>query len=107
MGANLTNRHRIVVSLQDINLLEKRDIFVWGFNASGSFTAKSIYALLINNEVRVSQDLWKIKVPIKIKVFLWYLKKGVILTKDNLDEIGMVTGIVVSVILQNPYNTSF
>jgi hypothetical protein len=43
-----------------------------------------MYAALINNGVRVSQDIWQIKVPIKIKVFLWYLKKGVILTKDNL-----------------------
>lgn len=27
---------------------------------------------------------WKLKLPLKIKIFLWYLKKGVILTKDNL-----------------------
>ena len=26
----------------------------------------------------------KLKLPLKIKVFLWYLYKGVILTKDNL-----------------------
>jgi hypothetical protein len=32
----------------------------------------------------VSQDLWQIRVPTRIKIFLWYLKKGVILTKDNL-----------------------
>jgi len=28
--------------------------------------------------------LWKLKIPLKIKNFLWYLKKGVTLTKDNL-----------------------
>ena len=27
---------------------------------------------------------WKVKLPLKIKIFLWYLNKGVILTKDNL-----------------------
>lgn len=27
---------------------------------------------------------WKAKLPLKIKIFLWYLKWGVILTKDNL-----------------------
>jgi hypothetical protein len=43
-----------------------------------------MYAALINNRVRVPQDIWQIKVPMKIKIFLWYLKKGVILTKDNL-----------------------
>ena len=28
--------------------------------------------------------IWKLRLPLKIKIFLWYLKKGVILTKDNL-----------------------
>jgi hypothetical protein len=27
---------------------------------------------------------WWVKLPLKIKIFLWFLKKGVILTKDNL-----------------------
>ena len=30
MGANLSNWHSIVVSLQDVNLMDERDIFVWG-----------------------------------------------------------------------------
>jgi hypothetical protein len=28
--------------------------------------------------------LWKIKIPLKIKVFLWLLYREAILTKDNL-----------------------
>jgi hypothetical protein len=28
--------------------------------------------------------LWKLKLPLHIKVFGWYLRRGVILTKDNL-----------------------
>jgi hypothetical protein len=75
VGANLRNWHRIVASLQDVNLLEERDVFVWGLNASGSFTVKSMYVALINNGVRVSHDIWQIKVPMKIKIFMWYLKK--------------------------------
>ena len=27
---------------------------------------------------------WALKVPLKIKIFLWYLKRGVVLTKNNL-----------------------
>jgi hypothetical protein len=27
---------------------------------------------------------WKAKLPLKIKIFLWYLKGGAILIKDNL-----------------------
>jgi hypothetical protein len=34
---------------------------------------------------KVSNDkLWKLKLPLRIKVFGWYLRKGVVLTKDNL-----------------------
>jgi len=29
-------------------------------------------------------DFLESKIPLKIKIFLWYLKKGVMLTKDNL-----------------------
>jgi hypothetical protein len=28
--------------------------------------------------------LWNLKAPLKIKIFLWYLLKGVTLTKDNI-----------------------
>ena len=34
-------------------------MFVWDLNASGAFTVKSMYAALINNRVRVSQDIWQ------------------------------------------------
>jgi hypothetical protein len=43
-----------------------------------------MYDALINNGVRVSQDIWQRKLPMKIKIFMWYLKREVILTKDNL-----------------------
>jgi hypothetical protein len=70
VGAILTNWYRIVASLQNINLLEEKDVFVWSLNVYGSFTVKSMYAVLINNGVRVSQDLWQIKIPMKIKFFM-------------------------------------
>jgi hypothetical protein len=28
--------------------------------------------------------VWKLKLPLKVKIFVWYLQKGVVLTKDNL-----------------------
>ena len=36
------------------------------------------------NVPNVNKGFWKLKIPLKIKKFLWYLKRGVILTKDNL-----------------------
>jgi len=84
VGTNLTNWNRIVASLQHLNLSLERDVFVWGLSVSGIFTVKFMYAALINNGVRVPQDIWQTKLPLKIKIFMWYLKRGVILTKDNL-----------------------
>jgi hypothetical protein len=57
VGANLSNWNRIVVSLQQVNLSQERDAFEWGLKTSEIFTVKSMYAALINNEVRVSQDI--------------------------------------------------
>jgi hypothetical protein len=86
VGTNLRDWHRIVASIQDVNLQGESDSFVWALHSSGSFSIKSMYVALINNRVRVSQDIWQIKIPIRIKIFLWYLKRCVILTKDNLAQ---------------------
>ena len=32
----------------------------------------------------MNKRIWKLKTPLKIKNFLWFLKRGVTLTKDNL-----------------------
>jgi hypothetical protein len=85
VGRNLRDWHRIVASLQYVNLQGgKRDTFVWSLHSSGRFSVSSMYVALINNGVRVSRDIWQIKIPTRIKIFLWYLKRGVILTKHNL-----------------------
>jgi hypothetical protein len=46
---------------------------------------KSHYqALIIVDVPNFNKRLWKPKAPLKIKIFLWYLRRGVVLTKDNL-----------------------
>ena len=39
---------------------------------------------MCNGHVTQDRLIWKLKLPLKIKIFCWYLRKGVILTKDNL-----------------------
>jgi hypothetical protein len=51
---------------------------------NGSFTVHSIYRNLVNSGIKVTREIWHAKIPLKIKTFMWYLKKGVLLTKDNL-----------------------
>jgi hypothetical protein len=41
-------------------------------------------ALIHSDVPNLNRRLWNLKVPLKIKIFLWYLRRGVILTKDNL-----------------------
>jgi hypothetical protein len=51
------------------------------FQASGN----SMYqAFLDTNVVPNNSYLWKIKIPLKIRVFLWLLYREPIVTKDNL-----------------------
>ncbi|WVZ80083.1 hypothetical protein U9M48_027589, partial [Paspalum notatum var. saurae] len=53
---------------------------------TGDNSVQSMYNNLIldNNTIPVTCNLWKLRIPLKIKIFLWYLRTGVILTKDNL-----------------------
>jgi hypothetical protein len=43
-------------------------------------------ALISDNRVRLDLTIWKLRIPLKIKIFMWYLKRGVVLTKDNLSR---------------------
>lgn len=69
----------------------------------------SIYSFLINNaNVFYNKSLWKLKVPLHIKIFMWYLLGDVILTKDNLSRRNWQENKnVCSAIYINLYNTCF
>ena len=64
------------------------DKFQWNLTKNGKFSVDSMYRALILPEVPVdiknNNKIWKMKIPLKTKVFAWYLRRGVILTKDNL-----------------------
>jgi hypothetical protein len=63
----------------------KRDSFRWNLTISGLFSVKSMYNTSINNGLVFYHKLiWKLKLPLNIKIFLWYLLKGMVLKKDNL-----------------------
>ena len=75
----------LVRRLMEINLSDANDTISWKLTGSGVFTVKSMYTDLINTgDIPRSGHIWKIKVSLKIKVFMWFVHKGVILTKDNL-----------------------
>jgi hypothetical protein len=49
------------------------------------FLVKSMYLDYMNGHAKcLRKYIWKTKVPLKIKVFMWFFHRKVILTKDNL-----------------------
>ena len=68
-----------------VRLIHEMDGFKWNLDQIGIFSVKSHYLGLMNQNVpNINKKLWKLKAPLKINFFLLYLKRWVILTKDNL-----------------------
>jgi hypothetical protein len=69
-----------------VNLNEENDRFVWSLATNGLFTVKyPMYEDLMNDHTPfLRKYLWKVKVSLKIKIFMWFLSNKVLLTKDNL-----------------------
>jgi hypothetical protein len=71
--------------LMNVHLSDEPCSFKWNLTTTGIFSVKSMYADYMNGHtVFLKKYLWKIKVPLKIWIFMWFLYKKVILTKDNL-----------------------
>jgi hypothetical protein len=71
--------------LMTVNLGDEPDNFVWNLTTSGIFTIKSMYEDLMNDHTPfLRKYLWKLKISLKIKIFMWFLHNKVLLTKDNL-----------------------
>jgi len=85
IGNKLVMWNNLVSRLSTIVLSQEKDEFKWNLDQTGVFSVKSHYLGLINqNTPNLNKRIWKLKAPLKIKIFLWYLRRGVILTKDNL-----------------------
>jgi hypothetical protein len=65
--------------------IELTSKYIWNLHQNGQYSVHSLYLALINNGVvQRNTIVWKMRVPLKIKIFIWYIQKGAILTKDNL-----------------------
>jgi hypothetical protein len=76
----------LLQQLATVHLSPEPDEFRWNLHKNGEFSVDSMYNALIHLDVPVDNNkmIWKKKIPLKTKVFGWYLRRGVILTKDNL-----------------------
>jgi hypothetical protein len=74
VGDNLTLWYNLVSRVAHIRLNNNDDKFVWGLHQNGIFSVKSMYLALISDSgVRLNSTIWKLKLPLKIKIFFWYL----------------------------------
>uniref|UniRef100_A0A0A8ZMQ4 Reverse transcriptase zinc-binding domain-containing protein n=1 Tax=Arundo donax TaxID=35708 RepID=A0A0A8ZMQ4_ARUDO len=61
--------------LQNIRLDESEDIVFWALDKSLTYTTRSLYRFLSFGGIisKETKHLWKAKLPLKIKVFLWQM----------------------------------
>jgi hypothetical protein len=77
----------LVARISHVQLVEGSDYFKWSLTKSGLYTVRSLYRHLIDTHPPFRHGrIWKMKIPLKIKIFLWFLQRGVVLTKDNLTK---------------------
>ncbi|WVZ63094.1 LOW QUALITY PROTEIN: hypothetical protein U9M48_012759 [Paspalum notatum var. saurae] len=85
VGEKLQKWEELVTKIALVQLDDQPDSLKWNVSKQGQFTVNSMYEHLMNQiALPLNKHLWKLKLPLKIKIFLWFLFKGVILTKDNL-----------------------
>jgi hypothetical protein len=86
IGPRLTAWNSLLFHLEDVQLLPRPDKFPWNLHANGNFSVDSIYKAILQSDIPVDSNkkIWKMKILLKNKKIGWYLRRGVILTKDNL-----------------------
>jgi hypothetical protein len=75
----------LVARVSYIDLVDGKDHFKWPLMKNILFTVRSMYLDALDADPPFQhRKIWKWKLPLKIKNFLWFLQRGVVLTKDNL-----------------------
>jgi hypothetical protein len=70
----------------DVHLTNGKDEFPWNLHKNEKFSVASMYNAMIVSNLLVfdNKKIWKMKIPLKNNFFAWYIRRGVILNKDNL-----------------------
>jgi hypothetical protein len=85
IGHNILSWNSLVLRMVNVHLNDQDDILRWSLIKMGQFSTRSMYNAILNLNILPNlRFLWKIKIPLKVKIFLWFLFSGVTLMKDNL-----------------------
>jgi hypothetical protein len=76
---------KILSEVKHLHLVNSNDLVQWKFSSKGHFSVKSVYkAMTTSDNGPYHQNIWKGRIPAKIKTFLWLVMNNAILTKDNM-----------------------
>lgn len=80
----------------NIPLMSSRceDKWFWAFESSGNFSVKSLYRVLQtsalnlapDSQVKIWKAIWKLRVPPKVRAFIWRAASGCLPTRSQLHE---------------------
>lgn len=71
--------------LDNVRLSQNDDGHIWLWNKKGRFTVKTMHAHISDvGPNRSFRHLWKAKLPLKIKIWLWLIWHNAIATKYNM-----------------------
>ena len=70
-------RQSLVAQIAHVQLVDGSDTFRWNLTNSESFTIRSFYLHLLDSQPSFRHKMvWKLKIPLKIKIFLWFFQRG-------------------------------
>jgi hypothetical protein len=72
--------------LSDVRLTQQEDIISWGLTPSKVFETSSLYRFMTDGgmDSRLAVRIWKCKIPLKIRIFLWQAFQNRIQTAQQL-----------------------
>jgi hypothetical protein len=71
VGNNLALWHKLVAMVAHTRLNDQKDKFIWDLLQNGLFSVNSMYkALITDTRVRSHMMSWRMKIPLRIKIFV-------------------------------------
>jgi hypothetical protein len=71
--------------LNNVRLSDSNDKVIWNWSNKKKYNVKSVYQHLTKDDNgHAYREIWKVKIPLKIKIFMWLVAQKAILTKDNM-----------------------
>jgi hypothetical protein len=85
VGNKLIEWLSLLARISNVELVEGSDYFRWRITKSALFSIRSLYLYNVDTQTPFHhKKIWKMKILLKTKIFLCFLQRGVVLTKDNL-----------------------